>query len=106
MVRNINNTMNMLNVQKDTCIKVLKEKIKEDLMEECVKFIKERRETRHLKTLVRQKMKLEALCHRCVNRGGCSYNILSSTQNSDITNSRSSTPTNNTHNTQSTVRKK
>ena len=91
----------MLNIQKDTCIKVLKEKIREDLMEECVKFIKERREARHLKTLVRQKKKLEALCHRCVShRGGHSNTILSGTQNRDIQYSRSSTNT--TNNTQST----
>ena len=53
-VRMINNTINMLSMQKDTCISKLKEKI-EDLMKECDLFIKKRREARHFKTMSRQK---------------------------------------------------
>ena len=36
----------MLSLQKDTCIRKLKEKIGEDLMKECEIFIEKRRETR------------------------------------------------------------
>ena len=74
--RSINNTINMLSLQKDTCIRKLKEKIGEDLMKECEIFIEKRREPRHYKTMSRQKMKLEALCQKSnSNRGGCSNNI-------------------------------
>ena len=65
-VRMINNTINMLSMEKDTCISKLKEKIGEDLMKECELFIKNRREARHFKTMSRQKRKLEALCHKTV----------------------------------------
>ena len=72
-VRTINNTINMMNMKKDTCINNLKQKIGEDLIKECEIFIKERREARHFKTMVRQKSKLEALCHKSISeRGGCS----------------------------------
>ena len=44
-VRMINNTINMMNMQKDTHISNLKQKRgEEDLMKECEMFIKERRE--------------------------------------------------------------
>ena len=77
-VRLINNTINMLSMQKDTCISKLKEKIGEDLVKECELFIK-RREARHCKTMSRQKRKLEALCHKSSsNRCGCSNTIHSS----------------------------
>ena len=70
-VGTINNTINMLNMQKDTCISELKEKIGEDLMKECELFIKNRREARHFKTMSRQKRNLEALCHKSSSeRGG------------------------------------
>ena len=75
-IRLINNTINMLSLQKDTCIRKLKEKIGEDLMKECEIFIEKRRETRHYKTMSRQKMKLEALWQKSnSDRGGCSNNI-------------------------------
>ena len=68
----------MMNMQKDTCISNHKQKIGEDLMKECERFIKERREARHFKTMARQKRKLEALCHKSTSdRGGCS-NIIHS----------------------------
>ena len=72
-IRSINNTINMLGLQRDTCIRKLKEKIGEDLMKECEIFIEKRREARHYKTMSRQKMKLEALCQKSSSdRGGCS----------------------------------
>ena len=60
-VRMINNTINMMNMQKDTCISNLKQKIGEDLMKECEIFIKERREARHFKTMARQKRKARSI---------------------------------------------
>ena len=49
-IRSINNTINMLNQEKDTCIKKLEEKLDEDLMKECESFIEKRKEARHQKT--------------------------------------------------------
>ena len=75
-IRSINNIINMLSQEKDTCIRKLKEKLDRELMKECENFIEKRRETRHYKTMSRQKMKLEALCQKSnFGRGGCSNNI-------------------------------
>ena len=65
-VRTINNSINMLSMQRDTCKSKLKEKMTEELMEECELFIKNRREARHFKTMSRQKRKLEVLCQKVV----------------------------------------
>ena len=67
-VRLINNTTTMFKWQIDTCINQLKSRIDREAMEECNKFIKVKREARHLKTLERQKNKFERLCQR--NTGG------------------------------------
>ena len=61
-IRLINNTINMLSLESDTCIRRLKEKLKEEDFQECSKFIEERREAWHHKTMARQKEKLKALC--------------------------------------------
>ena len=62
-IRSVNKTINMLSQERDTCISRLKEKIKDEgLFQECEKFIEERREARHHKTMSRQRKKLEALC--------------------------------------------
>ena len=75
-IRLINNTINMLSQEKDSCIRKLKEKLDEDLMRECENFIEKRREVRHQMTLSRQKSKLEALCQKSnFKRGGHSNNI-------------------------------
>ena len=71
-IRSINNTINMLSQEKDTCIR----KLDEDLMKECESFIEKRKEARHQKTLCRQKRKIEALCQKSsFERGGHSNNI-------------------------------
>ena len=44
-IRSINNTINMLSQEKDTCIRKLKEKLDEDLMKECENFIEKRSQT-------------------------------------------------------------
>ena len=54
----------MLKEQRDICIFQLEEKLDRDSMEECRNFIKIKRESRHYKTLERQRNKLERLCHK------------------------------------------
>ena len=76
-IRSINNTINMLSLESDTCIRRLKEKLKEEDFQQCNNFIEERREARHHKTMTRQKEKLKALCSKSkgensYKRGGCS----------------------------------
>ena len=68
-VRNINNTINMLNHQADTCINQLKSILNQDVMEKCHEFINKTRERRHQKTMVRQIKKFEKLLTKT---GGCS----------------------------------
>ena len=63
-IRSINNTLNMLEQRRDTCIFQLEEKLDRESMEECWEFIKIKREARHLNTLDRQRNKLERLCQR------------------------------------------
>ena len=78
-VRSINNTINMLSLEYDTCMRRLKEKLKEDDVHECMTFIEKSRKARHQKTMTRQKEKLKILCSRnqrekSSKRGGCSNN--------------------------------
>ena len=73
----------MLSLESDTCIRRLKEKLKEEDFQECNNFIEERREARHHKTMTRQKEKLKALCSKSkrensYKRGGHSNNMHSS----------------------------
>ena len=60
-IRLINYTINMLSSESDTCMKRLKEKIKEEDLSNCINFIEKSKEARHLKTLSRQKEKLKIL---------------------------------------------
>ena len=60
-VRLINNTLNMLKVLRDTCREELRRVISNEWMAKCEDFIKVGREKHHLKTLVRQKAKLDKL---------------------------------------------
>ena len=60
----------MLEKELDTCINELYNTLDEELMEECMVFIKTRKESRHIKTQLRQVNKFNQLCQR--NRGGCS----------------------------------
>ena len=78
-VRVINNTINMLSSEFDTCMGRLKEKIKEEDLLKCIKFIDKSKEARHLKTMSRQKEKLKILINKkrgekSYKRGGCSNN--------------------------------
>ena len=72
-IRSINNTINMLKVQVDTCKNHLENILDKESMEECIGFIKDKRESRHLKTLEHQKLKFQRLCHKSKKiEGGCS----------------------------------
>ena len=83
-IRSINNTLSMLKEQRDTCIYQLEERLIRDSMKECKNFIKIKRESRHYKTLERQKNKLERLCHKNRSaKSGCS-NIQHGDQNNTV----------------------
>ena len=63
----------MFSLQLDTCKTELENKISEEDLGNCKEFIEARKEARHYKTMIRQKQKLERLCHRnSSERGGCS----------------------------------
>ena len=72
-IRMVNNTITIFDIQIDTCMNHLKGILNKETMEECVKFIKVKRESRHIKTLERQKLKFNQLCH--INTGGCSNHL-------------------------------
>ena len=70
-IRSINNTINMLSHQRDTCITGLEKRIREETMEECQVFINIRKEARHFRTIDRQKQKIDRLCPKnSFNKGG------------------------------------
>ena len=79
-VKSINNTLNMLGLEFHTCMRRLKDKIKEEDLLECISFIEKSKEASHLKTLTRQKEKLNILINKkqdgkkSAKRGGCSNN--------------------------------
>ena len=56
-VRSINNTLNMLKSQRDTCIEQLERIFNEEWMARCKEFIEVGREKQYFKTLMRQKEK-------------------------------------------------
>ena len=77
-IRSINNTLELLMVKRDTCIKEFKDTIQDNeaagqkTFEECGSFIKRVRECRHNKVMQRQKLKYEALQQKkigCSNKG-------------------------------------
>ena len=57
----INNTIEMLEHEKDTCIEGLSKVLNQMDMAKCSKFMFKTKEDRHYKTMVRQKNKLERL---------------------------------------------
>ena len=65
----------MLKIQSDTCIDQLKDVLDRESMEKCTQFIKEKRESRHLKTLERQKSKFDRLCQMSRKREGGHSNM-------------------------------
>ena len=50
-VRSINNSLVMFTMQRDTCMNQLKDNLDKEIMDQCERFINEKREIRHLKTL-------------------------------------------------------
>ena len=69
----VNNTITMFENQIDTCMNWLIGILDKDSMEECMIFIKTRRESRHIKAQIRQVNKFNQLSHR--NRGGHSNHL-------------------------------
>ena len=63
-VRSINNSITMFTMRRDTCMKQLKDNIDNETMDRCLRFIKEKREKRHLITFERQVKKFNRLYHR------------------------------------------
>ena len=63
-VRNINNTITMLEKEIDTCMNELYSTIDREMRENCLVFIKTRKEARHIKTQLRQINKFNQLCQR------------------------------------------
>ena len=74
-IHSINNTLNMLEIQRDTCKSQLEETLDRESMEECENFIKTKREAKHQKTLEQQRNKFERLCHKNKNTEGGHSNI-------------------------------
>ena len=62
----------MFETQRDTCKNQLSSILDKETMEECVKFISCIKESRHIKTLERQTLKFNQLCHR---NTGCHSNL-------------------------------
>ena len=69
-IRSINNTITMTGIQRDKCKNKLNAILDKKTMDECLEFIEFIRESRHIKTLERQTIKFNWLCHK--NTGGCS----------------------------------
>ena len=63
-IGSINNTLNMLKSQRDTCIDQLRRVLSNEWMDKCKDFIEVGREQQHLKTLNRQKEKFNRLLDR------------------------------------------
>ena len=62
-IRSINNSITMFRTIRDTCKNQLESMVDKETMEECNKYIENRREQRHLKTLERHLSKFHRLCH-------------------------------------------
>ena len=60
-IRTINNTIELCKHERDTCVEDLSKVMGQEDMEECERFMFNIKEERHLKTMARQKRKLEAL---------------------------------------------
>ena len=69
-IRSVNNMINMLKMQIDTCMEQLETCLEERVIEEYKLFINNKRESRHKSTLVRQLHKFERLCHKNKIQGG------------------------------------
>ena len=69
-IRSINNTLNMLKSQQDTCIDHVERVFNEEWMDRCKEFIEIGKEKQHFKTLKRQKDKFDRLLHKKQMREG------------------------------------
>ena len=69
IIRSINNSIAMFTIQRNTCMNQLKDNLDKEIMVEFERFIKGKREVRHLRTFECQVAKFERLCHK--KTGGC-----------------------------------
>ena len=74
-IRLVNDTIAMLNIQANACKHHLENILDRESMEECIGFIKEKRELRHFKTQEQQKLKFERLCQKNIKKEGDHSNI-------------------------------
>ena len=72
IIRTVNNTLQMLECLRGTCINKLYRVIDQEVMEECKVFMNKTREAKHVKTIYCQKAKFERLWLK--NRSGHSKN--------------------------------
>ena len=79
----------MLKIQTDTCTEHLENTLDRESMEECTRFIKEKRESRHFKTLEGQKSKFQRLCQKNRNREGGHSNMQDGNHGHTCINNRS-----------------
>ena len=63
-IRMVNNTITMLEKEIDTCMNELYNTLDEESMEVCMVFFKTRKESRHIKTQLRQVNKFNQLCQK------------------------------------------
>ena len=63
-IRSMNNSIAMFTIQMDTCMNKLKDNLDKEIMNECERFIKEKREIKHLRTFDCHISKFERLCHK------------------------------------------
>ena len=92
----INNTTQMLEHEKDTCIEELSKVLNQEDMAECSRFMFKTKEDRHYKNMTWQKNKLERLGRKNEDKAGGHINKYrhSSTENSSSTASTSNTELN------------
>ena len=94
-IRMINNTIEMLEHEKDTCIEILSEVLNQEDMDECQRFMFRTKEERYYKTMAWQKSKLERLARTSEEKTGGHINryIYMYGQRQSGTNNSSSTST-------------
>ena len=94
-IRTINNTIEMLEHEKDTCIEGLSKVLNQEDMAECSKFMFKTKGDRHYKTMARQKNKLERLGRKNEDKEGGHINNKHAKRQSSTKNLSSTASTSN-----------
>ena len=93
-IRTINNTIEMLEHEKDTCIEALSKVLNQEDMDECNRSMFKTKEDRHYKTMAWQKSKLERLERKNEEKtGGCINRYMYMYEQSGTDNLSSTSPT-------------